>query len=137
MDAVELLEELTARHFRVEADGESLRVVGPRGSLSPDLDEEIRENKRELLVLAPLQGWPPESLDCVRRFRQPHARLFPFLGRAVITPQGRGMLLQVFTDLAAVALDQEPRRAVFFLPSDIRPPGLAVTPSAPFEAVKG
>ena len=29
-----------------------------------------------------------ESLDAQRRFGQPHARLFPFLGRKVLTPAG-------------------------------------------------
>ena len=36
--------------------------------------------------------WPPESVAAERRFGQPHARLFPFLGRKVRTPGGPGTL---------------------------------------------
>ena len=42
--------------------------------------------------------WPSASLDAERRFGQPHAKLFPFLGRKVRTPIGVGTLIQVFAD---------------------------------------
>src|SRR5713101_2033339 len=32
--------------------------------------------------------WPPESIIAERRFAQPHAKLFPFIGRKVRTPGG-------------------------------------------------
>lgn len=134
MTAEELLAEVKALGVTVQVGGDVLQFR-PGSRIPPPLVEELRAHKPELLELVCLQGWPPESLDCVRRFRQPHARLLPFIGRAVVTPQGRGKLLQVFTDLAAVALDREPDRAVFFLPSDLRPPGLAGRTGEPFEAV--
>jgi hypothetical protein len=34
--------------------------------------------------------------DSVRQFGQPHARLFPLIGKRVWTPQGSGKLLSVF-----------------------------------------
>ena len=40
--------------------------------------------------------------DCERRFGQPHARLFPYLGRRVQTPAGKGTLLQVFAHRVTV-----------------------------------
>lgn len=50
-------------------------------------------------------SWPPESLDSERRFGHPAARLYPIIGKQVRTQFGTGMLLQVFTDRAAVELD--------------------------------
>lgn len=66
-------------------------------------------------------NWPPESLDYERRFGQPHARLFPFLGRKVRTPSGPGILLQVFAERVTVVLDSELSRCSFFAPGQIEP----------------
>src|SRR5437870_3056578 len=65
--------------------------------------------------------WPPESLDAERRFGQPHAKLFPFLGRKVRTPQGPGTLLQVFADRVTVLLDSELRKCSVFVHREIEP----------------
>ena len=54
--------------------------------------------------------WPAESLDAEERFGAPHAKLFPFLERRVRTPEGCGILLQVFQDRAAVLLDSERKK---------------------------
>jgi hypothetical protein len=71
---------------------------------------------------ATAQGsWPPESLHAQRRFAQPHAKLFPFIGRKVRTPAGPGTLLQVFADRVTVVLDSELPRCSFFLPDQIEP----------------
>lgn len=66
-------------------------------------------------------GWPPESLDAEQRFGQPHAKLFPYLGRKVHTPAGPGTLLQVFAERATVLLDSELSRCSFFAPSQVEP----------------
>jgi hypothetical protein len=71
-----------------------------------------------------LQGWPESSREAVRRFGSPEARLYPYLNRPILTPAGRGTLLQVFTERVAVALDSEPGRASFWLPSEVYPPEL-------------
>jgi hypothetical protein len=63
----------------------------------------------------------PESFDGQRRSAQPHARLFPFLGRKVRTPDGPGTLLQVFADRVTVVLDADLSRCSFFTPSQIGP----------------
>jgi hypothetical protein len=67
------------------------------------------------------QNWPPTSLDALRRFGQPHAKLFPFIGRKVRTPRGPGTLIQVFEDGATVVLDSELSRCSFFVPGEIKP----------------
>jgi hypothetical protein len=70
-------------------------------------------------VSDPRGAWPPESLEAERRLGHPHARLFPFIGRKVRTPEGPGTLLQVFADRATVLLDSEISRCSFFSPSQI------------------
>lgn len=70
--------------------------------------------------------WPSKSLDAERRFGQPHARLFPFLGRKVRTPSGAGTLLQVFAERVTVLLDSELSRCAVFNPKDIEPCDLSV-----------
>lgn len=66
-------------------------------------------------------GWSPASADAERRFCQPHARLFPLLGRKVRTPGGPGTLLQVFANRVTVLLDSELSKCVFFRPAEIEP----------------
>jgi hypothetical protein len=65
--------------------------------------------------------WPEESLDAARRFAQPHAKLFPFIGRKVRTPQGTGTLVQVFANRVAVVLESQLEHCAFFQPDDIEP----------------
>lgn len=127
-----ILAELEALSIQVGTDGQVLDLVGPRGALTAELAEEIRSQKRDLLELVELQRWPAESRDAVRRFGKPCARLYPFVGREIQTPDGPGRLLQVLAERVTVVLDAEPSRARFFLPSEVRPPGVAVA-SAPTE----
>lgn len=56
-----------------------------------------------------------------RRFGQPHAKLFPFLGRKVRTPEGPGTLLQVFADRVTVLLNCELSHCSFFSPREVEP----------------
>lgn len=65
--------------------------------------------------------WPAESLDTERRFRHPPAKLFPFIGRKVRTPEGPGTLIQVFRDRVTVVLDAELSKCRCFAPSEIEP----------------
>jgi hypothetical protein len=55
------------------------------------------------------------------RFGQPHAKLFPFLGRKVRTPRGAATLLQVFADRVTVLLDSDLGKCNFFKPQEIEP----------------
>ena len=56
-----------------------------------------------------------------KQFAPPHARLFPFLGRKVRTPQGSGVLLQVFAERVTVLLDSDLDRCSFFQPAEVEP----------------
>jgi hypothetical protein len=61
------------------------------------------------------------SLDAEQRFGQPHARLFPFLGRKVRTPGGVGTLIQVFANGCTVVLDSQASECARFAPAEIEP----------------
>jgi hypothetical protein len=63
--------------------------------------------------------WSPESITAERRFGQSHAKLFPFLGRKVRTPDGPGTLQQVFADRVTVLLDSDLSRCAVFAPEEI------------------
>ena len=101
MSATELLR-------RVEKYGAHLGVEGGRVYVEPlsaipsDLYEDLKSHKGELLTALTAGDWPPESLDCERRFGVPHARLFPLIGGTVETALGPGKLLQVLNGTAAV-----------------------------------
>jgi hypothetical protein len=124
-----ILTELGKRGVAVRVDGETLRLK-PREALDNDLLARIREHKPEIIdtltrseLTSPEGGssWPRESLAVQQRFGQPHARLFPLLGRKVRTPAGSGTLLQVFKDHVTVVLDSELSRCSCFLPCQIEP----------------
>jgi hypothetical protein len=51
-----------------------------------------------------------------------HARLNPFIGKAISTPRGAGRLVQVFPEPASVILPGEAHVGVF-LPEELKPPG--------------
>jgi hypothetical protein len=51
--------------------------------------------------------WPTGCLASRAKFSQPHAHLFPLLGKRVLTPMGTGKLEQVFARECAVKLDGE------------------------------
>jgi hypothetical protein len=62
-----------------------------------------------------------KSAEIEQRFSQPHARLFPFLGRKVRTPSGPGTLLQVFADRVTVLLEAELSKCSVFKLRDVEP----------------
>ena len=132
--------------MRLRVEGERLRLEAPSDRVpSPETIAGLRENKaavveylRGRLLLAPavqfssfpryrvwktekLESWPLESFEAERRFAQPHAKLFPFLGRKVRTPGGPGTLIQVFADRVIVLLDSELSKCAFFVPAQITP----------------
>ncbi len=125
-----ILAELEALSIEVGTDGQVLELVGPRGALRPELEEEIRSRKRDLLELVELQRWPEASREAVRQHGQPWARLYPFLGKSILTPQGAGRLVGVLPERATVVLHGEPARASAFLPSELRPPGVVGSPES-------
>lgn len=120
----EILSELQARQVELAVVGDRLRFR-PASAVPEPLLEALRAHKAEVMDLVELRSWPEASKDAVRRFGKPCARLYPFIGQRVQTPDGPGRLLQVFAERVTVVLDAEPSRASFFLPSEVRPPGVA------------
>jgi hypothetical protein len=101
-------------------DGDRIRYSVPKGSReAQELLAELRKHREEITELLRRRAKP--SIDAERRFGQPHAKLFPFLGRKVRTPDGPGTLLQVFADRVTVLLDSELSRCAVFTPQEIAP----------------
>ena len=122
---------------------ETLRQVGPvtieGGMICCDVPDPtpaevdraldvLRERKPEALVLlgwrsgtAAEPRWSPECLAAERKFRIPAAKLYPLLDHLVLTPEGAGILLQVFSDRVAVHFKGE-RRTREFRPEQIAVP---------------
>lgn len=131
MTPEEILSELEARQVELRVAGDRLRIR-PVSRVPEFLLEELRSHKAEVVERVSLRGWPEASWESVTRHRRPEARLFPLLDRTVVTPLGRGQLVEVFPDRAGVHLAG---RMLVFLPSEIRPPEIPVQAEDPFEAV--
>lgn len=134
MNAEELLAEVEALGVTVHREGDVLKLR-PGSAVPPALVEELRAHKAELLELVDLRGWPEASRECIREFRLPEARLYPFLRLPVATTQGPGRLVDVLPGRAGVRLDSGPERVVYLLPSEVWPPDLMTDPDQAFEAV--
>jgi hypothetical protein len=126
-DLAEVVSRLERGGGKLALDGERIRYSIPSGDTEAlALLAELRsrpDGVKALLVqrMAGQSSWAPAPADAERRFGQPHARLFPFLGRKVRTPGGAGTLLQVFADRVTVLLDSELSKCVFFRPAEIEP----------------
>lgn len=118
MTPATLVLELTRRGVRLAPEGGRLRYEAPPGALTVDLLAALREHKAAILELL---AWPAECWQSEALYGQPHARLFPLIGRPVWTPQGAGRLVQVFSNRAAVVLDCQPGLVAFLDPGAIRP----------------
>ena len=87
---------------------EAVRAV----CVEPPVESESEPSRRE----------DRQSQIAVRRFHgQPHAMLFPFIGRKVRTPAGLGTLLQVFADRCTVVLDFQVAQCARFAPDETEP----------------
>ena len=96
--------------------------------LTPELQEQLVKNKRTIIrILSKDQPgeWPQQCLESQRRFGVCHARLYPLIDKRVMTPQGRGRLLQVLsyqgTGVVRVLLDRKPNPATEFRAKEISP----------------
>jgi hypothetical protein len=127
-DAFEIVSRLERAGGSLSLDGDRVEYAIPKGSWeAQQLLAELRKQRERVTEILRLresesiQDWPPESHDRVRRFGQPHARLFPFLGRKVRTPAGPGTLQQVFADRVTVLLDSELSKCAVFAPQEVAP----------------
>jgi hypothetical protein len=145
MTAETLVAVLEQEGIRLRVEGERLKIEAPVNKVpSPETIAGLRENKAAVVEYIrgrsrspgiqlssfpdpigrkpeKLESWPPESFEAARRFMQPHAKLFPFIGRKVRTPDGPGTLIQVFADRVTVVLDSELSRCSFFVPRETKP----------------
>lgn len=102
--AIEQVNQIFSRHYR----------PGDRAQRSAE-PQEVSPAR------FPSPRWSAASLDAVRRFGQPHAQLFPFIGRKVRTPGGSGTLLQVSAELVTVLLEADLDKCAFFKPAEVEP----------------
>jgi hypothetical protein len=128
MDVLQIVSRLEAAGGELSLNGDRIVYAIPKGNLAAqELLAELREHRQTLAnflrqrVHEHQQKWPPESHDALRRFRQPHARLFSFIGRKVRTPPGPGTLIQVFADRVTVLLEADLNRCTWFAPGEISP----------------
>jgi len=118
VSARDLLDRAAALGVRVELAARDRLRAHAAERLTPELRAELREHKAEILALL-LDEQEHRAEDAAERFDSPHAAFFPWLGKEVSTPLGRGVLIQVFADFGAVVLDGD--RAAFFDLEDLRP----------------
>lgn len=128
--AVHAIESVGGR-VRLEGDHIRCRIPDPTPEPVAEAVEVLRRHKPEALALlgrqselAPEPQWPPESLAAERKFRIPSAKLYPLLNHLVLTPEGAGILLQVFDDRVQVHFESEARTREF------RPEQIAVSDDA-------
>ncbi len=123
----EIISRLERAGGKLVLDGERIRYSVPKGDAEAlGLLAELRKHRemvRELLRqrVEEQRKRPPASLDAERRFGQPHAKLFSFIGRKVRTPRGPGTLIQVFAGRVTVLLDSELSKCSCFAPGEIEP----------------
>lgn len=84
----------------------------------PPCAEAVPETK-----LPELPVWPEKSLESERLFGHAAAKLYPFIGRRVLTPLGAGILWQAFMERSGVILDAEPVKVTFMPTNQILPGG--------------
>ncbi|NPV80172.1 MAG: hypothetical protein HPY52_07830 [Firmicutes bacterium] len=85
-----LLRRLQSLDIELTPCGDELHFNAPKGALTPELLQEMKTHKQELLAML--------------RYGIPTARLYPYLGKAVKVPSGEGILWQVFADRVGVVI---------------------------------
>ena len=107
--------ETISQAGRIQAAGDHIRCAVPRPR-PPDVDKALatlRAHKMEALRLLRAPAWPPECLAAERKFGVPSAKLYPLLNHLVLTPEGAGILLQVFHDRVQVHFKGEHKTRQF------------------------
>ena len=125
--ALHAIESVGGR-VRLEGDRIRCRIPDPTPQPVAEAVEILRRQKPVALELlgrrsgtTPETQWPPKCLASERKFRVPAAKLYPLLDHVVLTPEGAGVLLQVFADRVQVHFQGEPRTREF-RPDDIAIP---------------
>jgi hypothetical protein len=130
MDVPQIVSRLEQAGGELSLNGDRIEYAIPRSNQeAQELLAELREHRKTLAdflrqrVHEHPQKWPPQSHEAMRRFSQPHARLFPLIGRKVRTPAGPGTLIQVFADRVTVLLEADLNKCTWFAPGEISPAG--------------
>jgi hypothetical protein len=125
MDVLQIVSRLEQAGGELSLNGDRIEYAIPRGNQeAQELLAELREHRKTLAdflrrrVHEHPQKSPPESYEAMPRFGQPHARLFPFIGRKVRTPAGPGTLIQVFADRVTVLLETDLNKCAWFAPRE-------------------
>jgi hypothetical protein len=143
MVAEQLIETLERDGIRLRADSERLKLEAPADRIpNEETLAGLRQNRAGILAcLRARTGssqfsslpeprawktgkqntWPVSSVEAETQFCQPHAKLFPFIGRKVRTPKGVGTLIQAFAAGCTVLLDSDLLRCARFASDDIEP----------------
>lgn len=67
METSKLLTELQQRGVNLTVDGDNLRYVAPKGALTDELRQAIKDHKAELLELLQADAVPPKAAATDRR----------------------------------------------------------------------
>jgi hypothetical protein len=145
MTAETLIAALEQEGICLKIEGDRLKLQAPADRVpGPETIARLKENKSAVLEYLrereqpqetqfssfptpiawkteKLGNWPGESLDAQGRFGQPHAKLFPFIGRKVRTPRGAGLLVQVFAERVTVLLDSDLSKCAVCALAEIEP----------------
>jgi len=116
-DVQQLISRLEQAGGTLALKGDRIRYAVPKGN--PEvlgLLAELRAHREAVMVLLLNRA----AVESERRFAQPHARLFPFIGRRVWTPSGAGLLLAVHADQCEVLPDGSDK-TVRVATSSVRP----------------
>lgn len=117
----DLVAEVHRLGGRLVRDESGIAVEAP-SALPEELMAELRRVKPALEAL--IAGWPEAALYSALRFGHAAAALYPYLGRTVEAPGGRGRLVQVLSGSQrtwAAVLPDGSDRVVFYAWDDVRP----------------
>jgi hypothetical protein len=127
-DVLQIVSRLEQAGGKLSLKGDRVEYAIPKGNQeAQELLAKLREHREGVTKLLQQrvresgERWPLESEEQMRKFGQPHARLFPFIGRKVRTPAGPGTLIQVFAHRVTVLLDSELSKCTMFTPDEIVP----------------
>jgi len=121
------IDELRRFGYRIELDGQEIvcRFIGighgPDRQRVVPLLQELKAGRAEAIAQLrreAAEGWPPESFEAEARFGHRAARLYPLLGRRVLTPYGPGVLHQVIEARCRIAVGGDPERTIE-VPADL------------------
>jgi len=98
-----LMDSIEAKGIHVRLDGDRIKL-SPKSELTPELIDEVRDHKPELLHFLRSE-WPRQCLNAQKRWGNPHSILYPLIGKRISTSTGRGQLLQVLNQVAAVHVE--------------------------------